>query len=613
MIDVLKKMMGSVLNSYNNTHQDETIVEKKAEEPVMGYTPNKSGLLITPNALVGAAIGAYLGNANAKKKMQEQLSRENAKTKKIKPVIEGDYYKQTNHIIQNLGVAFTPFGVVYTLNNKNNNVAIETIEVQEMNQGMRSAWDNKDGNYFKNIMLAKMFSDVQLAEQSFAKRLIDNYRKKANDIQEDTFFLMEKTANFEEASEEEIDMEILSLENIEFDLTLQRPFEKYAGAINNISRTLGFGELSKSPNKFKKDLENPKYLANNVKVAFLPDRVLFVVDDTLVSTISVLNMNELEYDAFQKNSEKYFKNLFKNKINDEKVSSIEFEEKEFLEKVASVTLEADMFLKSGIHPVIYFLELNKKYGLDWITYDPEALIKMITADYNLPVEIDDSALNKILCIQIANNNRITYENPHVFEKAVRAFNDKPIDFMQAENSDLNVDDFAFAIDILDRVTPYDDIYDNFNGEVLGYIATSLTKVNSKVYLPSYILGSPMEPQFTEALNEVLLKVCNTENTRNTDNPIIIDSIKDKNSRIHYISITCIKAIRHAMSELGEDANIHVLTDDVCIKMNVDEDILIMVREQILKNLALDRVLALRERALLKQLQDYNISEPGGIN
>jgi hypothetical protein len=100
-------------------------------------------------------------------------------------------------------------------------------------------------------------------------------------------------------------------------------------------------------------------------------------------------------------------------------------------------------------------------------------MQMIEKDFALKRPIDDIALNKILSIKVANSGDKVYLNRHAFEKVVRSFNDKPVDFMERETDDLDLQDFAVALDSLNRVTPYDNVYDNFSPEVYNYMAQVL--------------------------------------------------------------------------------------------------------------------------------------------
>lgn len=598
---------------------------------------NNSFMKVTPGAVLGSALGLTLGYKKGKKdaerKMQEELNRFN----NAKPVIDGNYYQQAQHVMNNLGVVFTPFGTVYTIKDKNKNVAIDTIEIEEMNKAMKSAWKNRDGEYFKGLMLTKMYSEMQIAEQGFAKKILEMQNsndKTADEIEYEVSEMTDldrfiKVAELEECfsftgKETEEYFEKISsiqeyfegLDDVQFRLKLDRPFEKCAGVLSGIKSCLGFGETHQSLKQMQKNLSNPSYLKNNLKVGFMPDRVIFTVDETLVSTLSLTNMNEDGYDNFQKSNSKYFKDLFVQEMKKSTNQKIAFTEVNHLEKVASAddisTDIRDIFTKSSIHPVIYYLLLTQRLSTEWFDYDPMALVKIVESEFNLEQPLSDSALDKILSIQAANKSDAVYSVPHAFEKVVRAFNDKPIDFLEREDDDLDVDDFAFAIDVLDRVTPYDDIYDNFSPEVLDYIASTLAKKDSRCYAPSYIVGSPLEPKFQEVLNEILLRVTNKFTTDDTFDAVLEKQVIDRNGYIHDMSSSVIKAVRRALE--NKNTNPALVVSEMIKKIGVPEELTIMVKREVVKNLAVDEVLKLNENRLNEQLIKYNMANGGaGIN
>lgn len=610
-------------------------------QPSYRATPNtidyhkggNSFMKVTPGAVLASALGFALGNKkgkqHAERKMQEELNRFN----NAKPVIEGNYYQQAQHVMDNLGVVFTPFGAVYTIRNKDKNVAIDTIETAEMNKAMRTAWENRDGDYFKSLMLSKMYSEMQIAEQGFARKMLEAQGlgdKTADEIEYEVSEMTDidrlmKVAELKEylncsgRGTEECFEKMSSiadvfenLDDVQFGLKLDRPFEKFAGVLSGIRSSLGLGEKKQTLEEMQKKLSNPSYLKNNLRVGFMPDRVIFVVDDTLVSTLSLMNMNEDGYENFEKSNSKYFKDLFiqqMKKSTNEKVAFTEIDHEERMMSAESLSSDVrEIFAKSSIHPVIYYLLLTQKLSTEWFNYDPMALVKIVESEFNLEEPLSDSALDKILSIQATNKSEAIYTVPHAFEKVVRAFNDKPVDFLEREDEDLDVDDFAFAIDILDRVTPYDDIYDNFSPEVLDYISSALAKKDSRCYLPSYIVGSPLEPKFQEALNNSLLKITNKFTTRDIFDSKAEQQIIEKNGYIHDMSTSIVKAVRRALED--KDVSPALIVAQMVKRVGVPEDLVLMVKREVVKNLATDEVLKLNENKLNAQLIQYNMASGG---
>ena len=643
----MKKSLIDVFMEEDNISKEATAFDEPVDkmpgpvQPSYRPAPNvidyqkggNSFMKVTPGAVLGSALGLVLGNRKGKKdaerRMQEELNRFN----NAKPIIDGNYYQQAQHVMDNLGIVFTPFGTVYTIRNKNKNVAIDTIETEEMNKAMKDAWKNKDGEYFRSLMLSKMYSEMQIAEQGFAKKILEmqsSNDKTADEIEYEVSEMTDldrlvKVAELEEyfsctgrGTEEcfekmsSIQEYFEDLDDVQFELKLDRPFEKCAGVLSGIRSSLGFGEGKESLQEMQKNLGNPSYLKKNLKVGFMPDRVIFTVDGTLISTLSLTNMNEDGYDNFEKSNSKYFKDLFVQQMKKSTTQKIAFTEINHLEKIASTedlsTDIRDIFAKSSIHPVVYYLLLTQKLTTEWFDYDPMALVKIIESEFNLEEPLSDSALDKILSIQAANKSEAVYVTPHAFEKVVRAFNDKPIDFLEREDDDLDVDDFAFAIDILDRVTPYDDIYDNFSAEVLDYIASTLAKKDSRCYVPSYILGSPLEPKFQELLNESLLRITNKFTTRDTFDTDLEKQITERNGYIHDMSISVIKAVRRALE--NKEVNPALVVSEMAKKIGVPEDLILMVKKEVVKNLAVDEALKLNENRLNEQLVKYNMANGG---
>lgn len=597
------------------------------------YEKKKGGsfLGITPTAILGTALGFKFGLDKGKKDTLKQIQQSNVnKFNNVKPVIDGNYYQQANNVLENLGVVFTPFGTVYTLKNKNKNVAIDTIETGEMNKDMKYAWKQKDENYFRGLMLSKMYSEMQLAEQGFAKQVLEMQQngtdKKASEDYYDicdlnTAELIMKCAtilnDLTDLEEEVILDKIASIENyvsdmedIQFELSLDRPFDKYAGFFGGIKSSLGFGESNDSLKTIKKKLSNPQYLKSNLNVGFMPDRVIFTVDNTLISTLSLKDMNKDGYDNFLNSNSKYFKNLFVQEMKKGiEGDSFSMKESNHLEKSASIMVEpipniSDIFTKSSIHPVIYFLALSKSFKDEWFNYDPMALIKIIEVEFKLTEPICDSALDKILSIQVANNSQSAYTTAHAFEKVVRAFNNKPIDFLEKEDDDLDIDDFVFAIDVLNRVTPHDDIYDNFSTEVIDYMCKVLAEKETRCYAPTHVAFSPLEPSFQEIVNDILLTATNRVTTDDIENESIEEDIKKKNSYIHDMSLSVTKAVRRALE--NKDVNVGGVIDEMISRIGVSEELRLMVKREVFKNLTLDEALKEKEDILFEQLNKYGL-------
>lgn len=598
--------------------------------------PHRIG--ITPGAVVGAITGGLLASKSTKKKIEKENMAQKAKELRNRPKIEGNYYSQVQNVSENLDVVMTPMSVVYTLKNKGSVFTLDTIETSEMNEDMLHAWSHKDKAYFKSLMMAKMHSSMQIAEQMFTKRFLERQAdikayitKEASDdgygdLSEHELLMegirnkvaYEKTEYKDKLTELITNSMEKNCSEYNIELTLDRPFDKYAGFVSGIKSSLGLSTPGQSANELKRKLGNPSYVKRNLKVGYLPDRVVFAVDGTLVSTLELPSMNEQGYANFGAQNTKYFKDLFVNgcKQGMSKMAS-EDNSVEISHESDSEVNEYDLnniFHLSDIHPVVYYLALTKKFGVDWIKLDTAILQQTIEKSFGLTESISDIAFNKIMAIHTANQSMNVYQNSFCFEKIILSLTDKPVDFFERDHSQLNIDDIVYSIDVLDRVTPFDDIYDNFSEEVFDYIASVLTDKQLYAYNPINILSSPMEPAFNDLLNEYLVKRMKSISTKDVVSPKESTDIEDKIDYISNTSLSVLKTFRRHMVEnhlsmnLGDKSKI---IESLMMKIDVKPDCAVIIKDQVITNLAVDDILSLKEAALVKQLELYGLNSLGG--
>ena len=268
------------------------------------------------------------------------------------------------------------------------------------------------------------------------------------------------------------------------------------------------------------DVLTPNNIIRNLSVVYLPDRLLYVSEGMVVTQLNVMELDELGYSKFVDKDDTYFKELF---LNEAKTAGYECEEaldkegsfdffiqtpdpesyhtyqedsgEEFghlktnhipINKHSSeelsdgyMTKEAfsgaapELFTKAGIHPKIYYLFLMQEFGKEWIEWDTETLESMIKDNFGVP-DIADAPLNKLLSVMLLMHSDSPYTGFHTFEKVIRSFNDKPIDFEQRE-SNITFGELVNGIRIMGEVIQDhdDNIYDNFSEHVLGYIVEIL--------------------------------------------------------------------------------------------------------------------------------------------
>lgn len=592
----------------------------------------KTTIGVTPGAVIGALVGANIAKKKSEKLIKQRMFEEQAKINNSRPRVEGNYYSQAKNIADNLEVVFTPMSAVFVVKNNNKSFTLDTLEASEMSDQMKMAWRMKDANYFKNILLNKMFSEMQMAEQSFTKRFL----KKKMDINK----MINKTSSDESVLDEISNIDLFDMAyreasmfaNEEFEkvasaivsdiasecddfnisLTLERPLSKYAGVFSNIKGALGLNTESENVKSIKRKLENPTYVMKHVKIGFFPDRVVFTVDNQLIGTLSLLDMNEDGYQNFLSQNEKYFRNYFVNSVKEQK-SKIRFEKNASENEEIIVFESQDCLLNSETHPVAIYLYLTEKLGVDWINYDMAIVDEIIKRELNLD-DIPETTLNKVFAIMSANQSTNAYTNAHAFEKIVISLCAKPLDILANQMETISLQDVAFAIDVLDRVTPYDDIYDNFSKEVMNYMADLLSAKEIYIYNPTKIVSSPLEPAFNINLNEKLLLAIKSKMTISS-----VDEVYNEKIRVdcEYIADNAMGILKSMRRIFDKNPNQEYATDldkivDVVIsKKGIRQDLSTIIKRQVLLNVALDKILTQYEQSLLSDLNKYSINPPTG--
>lgn len=609
-----------------------------AKKPQIDYPQKGNGFKIgvTPGAVVGALVGGAIAKNQVQKAEQQRIINERNLLNKELPAIDGNYYKQVENVAKNLNVIFTPVSAIYVVKNGKKDFTLDTVETTEMNDDMKSAWQNKDEHYFKSLMMSKMYTEMQIAEQGFAKEFArkqlgikDMITKDASDTsfidkmsELETLAYVKKSASFFTGSEVKEKLASAVVDDMEseteksyINLSLDRPFSKYAGVISNISGCLGLGTKEEDIKSIKSKLENPSYTMRNIKVGFFPDRVIFSLGNQLVSTLPLTAMNEEGYAHFENQDAKYFKNFFAENVKESISKKSNVSILSSIEKLASEDLPADndpasCLKTSEAHPVAIYLILSQRFGMEWLQYDIAVIEDIVKSEFGLD-ELPETNAGKISAILMANQSENVYTNAYAFEKAVLSICSKPVDFMQSQIEDINIQDIVFAIDVLDRVTPHDDIYDNFSKETLNYMANVLANKELYVYNPTNIIGSDLEPAFNETLNELLVRTIKNKMTVNSNSRELDEEIFAKCEYIADNSLGLLKSIRRMMNEKAEISQINKgdLVDTIIAKKGIREDLSTIIKRQVILNLALDDVLSTYENTLMTQLEQYGVSRP----
>jgi hypothetical protein len=308
--------------------QDETIEATKVAFDVnVG-----SGAVI--GGLVGAAVGKGAAEQRADSKYKQIYGNSVAKVvnEHNQKLIDmsNDHYTQVKNIEKDLKILFTPVTVVFILKN----TVIDTINTDTMNSSMKDAWKRKDSTYFKNYLINKIYLDAFEAEQMFIRRLIEQDKQLRGAIA--------KKASFIPYVEDVPDMHLYEvLEGVKYFDNLFKKAE-YSGTLSKYANALiestaewnsadipvelgsmrypGDTDFDLGLNKLAflwfgrdpMDMESlsPRYLKKHMSVVYLPDRVLYVTDNVVVSQRNVLDMGEDDFGRFKEKDSKFFKHQF---------------------------------------------------------------------------------------------------------------------------------------------------------------------------------------------------------------------------------------------------------------------------------------------------------------
>ena len=561
-------------------------------------------------AIVGALTGTAIANKSMQKKMLEQ---QNERDNTI--VLNGDYYTQVNNMAENMKISFTPFSVVYFLKNGASWAEFESIPTESMNRDMYVAWQQRDSDYFKSLMLNKVKAEIQFAEQQFARNIINKHLELGKQASYDILpcELFGYADNLYDAYQQpgmqkiaEVLMNTYKDEVIKIAFKIGDDASKFSNAIGgklDFMKIHDHGDLDDMQGRFL----SPMYLKTHGKVAFLPDRVLFVVDNVVVTTLPAFDMDAETFDAFANHNESYFKDLFdrETKMGLKRMAAKLPEEKKNLNKEASLfnIPITDIFENNFIHPMIYYMVLISKYTEKWLDFDAYALIKILETDFGLNGPICDIALNKILSVQSVNVSDPPYVAPLAFEKVVRSFNSLPIDWMVMQNEDITPVQLAFGLHCIDVVTPDDDTYDEFSEDVFSYIVKNLAAKNIKIFLPDINAKvSNIHKEFYDVLNEFLLNQNEALATSNTTDLKEKADLMQKEDILQSVLFIVLKSIKNDEVAIDDNELRRVLAENKC-----PDDYIELAIAQIKECVSIDLFMAREDDIFAAQSKIYDLS------
>lgn len=424
--------------------------------------------------IVGLNVAKKVGRENTAKKLKDAMSTT------VSPGQVG-YYQQVENLERNLEIVFTPLGVLYVLKEGPSELTIDNINLSEMSPTVRERYDRKDKAFFKNVMINKIKSDINIVERHFAKRMIERNQslgvgKFASNVRD--HFSEVKDVIEKLAGEEDSPYMNYLLEDDP--IYINGSFSTEVD-INKVASF--FGEELKFPDVLsglreedvQGKLDDPRYLAKNSVVKYLPDRVLFIADGLVMAQLSMADMNDDGFKAFKNNDDQFFYRFFAEQLGVKKPTI-----SELFKQASEVSDPSDLFTTTMIHPEVYFLLFNERFGSEWLTYDPEVTIDAVEREFMLTEPIHELVINKIWALQAVNNETgSVFRNVQAFEKMVRAMNSKPIDFATTQRN-ISLGEFVFALRVFQSVTPFTDVYDKFSPSIGHYIADVLAGQNRRL-------------------------------------------------------------------------------------------------------------------------------------
>jgi hypothetical protein len=477
-------------------------------------------------------IGAIVGGMVTARTQHKQY----LKNKDQNERLEKDFYSQANNVLKNLKIVFTPINVIYSVNNQ----VFEIIGVNEMNALMQKAFLEKDAPFFKNILVNKMNMELQLAQQAFVQRMMQNQQQKQANFLDQQFFL-------KEASGEEVDamlMKAATLTDVKIEVPLNldslRPFEdsEFFFDSNVFKKVAGVFSFFKSPEttpELTVGSVGINDIKNQVDVGFLPDRVVFLYDGNMFEQLTLLSMNDKGYEAFVKRDKEFFKNFLEDasrKIQHAVIQNVQTNSTMLEKRSASIEevvdriitpeivdlkTEVNVFKESDLHPMIYVKVLSDKYGNDWHDLELESILKQIEIDFQIEDKFNDIALNKIAALQsVMDDENSMFRSSFTFEKFGRTMNNKDVDFVRFEGN-LSLSEVMFALEMA-KLLRGETVFDIFNDMIPQYVAEELFDNNIRVISATIFDEGIGELDFFEEVNGYLMRKFKERDALGATNP-----------------------------------------------------------------------------------------------
>ena len=496
-------------------------------------------LNIDPASVIGSIAGGYTANRVYNKKKDESIENERNSHR-----IENNTYSQAENLLRDLKIVFTPINVIYSVNGQ----VFEIIKTDEMTAHMRNAFQKKDSDYFRNLLVNKVNMEIQLAEQAFAHRLLSagGYNQQAKTAS----YTVKQEALTKMAAEDIEEMSKVAKVGLpKTKLTISptfdslRPFSQNEFFFNpsEISKVAGIFDLFDTDNTEDVSLGR---LHREVNVGFLPDRVVYTWNGQILEQMTLLQMNDEGYKAFREKNKDFFIDFFKkntvdmvDKFNKKERASIPnskpkneetptfsnfIDDSNELDKDASALEDivddiveeefpvieresVDIFQDPDIHPIVYDIVLDERLGDDWTHHELEAILKQLEIDFEIRDGIAENPLNKIMVLHtLASADHAMYQASLTFEKFMRIVNSKDAIFEEFQGN-LSFEEIMFGLEVA-KAYDGEEVYLEFHDSIAPYISEEL--MNDGVRFVStqlYDEDNPAEHDFFKSVNGYLMR------------------------------------------------------------------------------------------------------------
>lgn len=612
---------------------------------------------VDPAMILGSLAGGYTANAVYNKK-KDQYLQEQANQQRI----ENNSYSQIEALLNNLKIVFTPINVIYSVNGQ----VFEIISADEMTPHMRQAFIQKDAPYFRDLLMHKINMEIQLAEQAFAQRLLassgytPSTAKESNYVSKQAHFLQLEENEFQEmvktasVGTEEVRLSI----SPNFDSL--RPFYQTDFFFNpkELTKVASVFDLFSHENVEDIGLHR---INSEINVGFLPDRVVYVWNGQLIEQMSLLQMNEKGFAAFQRKDKQFFIELFRDHSkalsktlqqplpestpppptvqeepeeeqkaseDDDVVGLLSRLEKtaDALEDIVENLVEAEFpvmereqlryFTDPDIHPVAYDRIMTDKYGAKWPQYEMESLFKQIEIDFHLEESgISDNPLNKLMILHaVSHPDHAVYQAPLSFEKFVRGVNSKDIQFEEFQGN-LAFEEIMFGLEVA-KAYGGEEVYFEFHSDIAAYVAEELMNAGVR-YVSTQLFDetNSAEKDFFDSVNGFLMRKWKEHDAQGVLEDEEIESIYTSSLQIIEIAEEILTKYAESISVDEPYESVDTIITEENLLDGVEAD-----KRNGVKNMAQETVLAQFMTALFLEYKHQELEyifskleEEGGVN